>query len=203
MSLCSRTHIPCPLLSLLCMGHLWWWLFSVTGYKTGVPSCAQWKDNGQHSNVATSKVSLWHEKKSNFHGGGGALETEPEMWLLSPHWTWSGQVPGSQYLPWTYPCVKYILTRWPPHTIFSQDFIFLMILLQSLVPVPHTKVHSRSLDDRSHVFTIRWLRSVLMFLSENYPFFSGFLSWWLHLGSHSDSQSSWILVYFPRWGLKA
>lgn len=89
------------------------------------------------------------------------------------------------------------------HILFSAKILsFWIILLQSLVPIPHIKVHSGSLYDRSHVFTTRWLRSVLTLLSENYSFFSGFFSWWLHLESHSDSQSSWILVYFPTCGLK-
>lgn len=89
------------------------------------------------------------------------------------------------------------------HMLFSAMILFFwMVLLQSLVPIPHTRVHSGSLDDRSHVFTTRWWRSVLMFLSENYPFFPGSLSWWLHLESHSDSPGSWILVRFPRYELR-
>lgn len=166
MSLWSCMHTPGLLLSRLCMGRLWWWLYSVTGHKAGVPSCAQWKDNGQLKCChKESSIMTW--EKSRSHGGSRALETEPEMWSLNPRWTSSVQGPGSRYLPWNYPCVKNVLTRWSPHIIFRQFFFFLMIRLQSLVPIPYTKVHSGSLDDRSHVFTTRWLRSAFMFLSEN------------------------------------
>lgn len=136
------------------------------------------------------------------HESDRALEPVTEMWYLNLHWPLSGQGPKFWYLMWSYPYVEKAFGLGGLHMLLSAKILFSNDF--SAVISTHSSYQSSFWLCMIEVsFSPQGDFEVSLCLSLKFTFFfPGFSSWWLHLRSHSDSQSSWILVYFCRCGAR-